>query len=177
MITVLRIGHRPQRDKRITTHVCLVARAFGADAVIVDTPDSTLKETVEDVVKEWGGDFSITFQPWKRVLKSWKGKIVHLTMYGLPIEDKIAEIRENDSILVVVGAEKVPPQLYEAADFNISITSQPHSEVAALAVFLDRCFQGAQLRKDFGGNLKIIPSERKKLFRDIANQNRKAKII
>jgi tRNA (cytidine56-2'-O)-methyltransferase len=177
MITVLRIGHRPQRDKRITTHVCLVARAFGADAVIVDTPDNQLKETIEDVVNTWGGDFSISFQSWKKALKSWKGDIVHLTMYGLPVEDEITDIRQCDSLLVVVGAEKVPRQIYQEADYNISITSQPHSEVAALAVFLDRYFQGAQLRKDFEGNLKILPSDGKKLFRDIANQNSKAKII
>ncbi|MBU7043257.1 MAG: tRNA (cytidine(56)-2'-O)-methyltransferase [Theionarchaea archaeon] len=177
MITVLRIGHRPQRDKRITTHVCLVARAFGADSVVVDTPDTQLRETVDDVVKNWGGTFSLTFQSWRTTLKSWKGTIVHLTMYGMPVDEKIEEIREKDPLLVVVGAEKVPRQLYEQADYNISITSQPHSEVAALAVFLDRYFQGVQLQKDFDGNLKIIPSDGKKLFRGIANQNRKAKVI
>lgn len=177
MITVLRIGHRPQRDKRITTHVCLVARAFGADSVVVDTPDTQLRETIEDVVTNWGGTFSLTFQSWRTTVKSWKGAIVHLTMYGLPVDEKIEEIREKDPLLVVVGAEKVPKQLYEQADYNISITSQPHSEVAALAVFLDRYFQGVQLQRDFNGNLKIIPSEGKKLFRGIANQNRKAKVI
>ena len=39
MITILRIGHRISRDKRITTHVALVARAFGADNILVDTKD------------------------------------------------------------------------------------------------------------------------------------------
>ncbi len=29
MIAVLRLGHRPERDKRITTHVALTSRAFG----------------------------------------------------------------------------------------------------------------------------------------------------
>jgi tRNA (cytidine56-2'-O)-methyltransferase len=38
-ITVLRLGHRPQRDMRVTTHVALVARAFGADAVILTVKD------------------------------------------------------------------------------------------------------------------------------------------
>ena len=36
MIIVLRIGHRIGRDKRITTHVALVARAFGANKIIID---------------------------------------------------------------------------------------------------------------------------------------------
>ena len=35
MITVLRLDHRLGRDTRITTHVCLTARAFGADKVIL----------------------------------------------------------------------------------------------------------------------------------------------
>lgn len=177
MITVLRMGHRPQRDKRITTHVCLVARAFGADSIIVDKPDERLKETVDQVVEQWGGTFSVTFQPWRAVLKTWEGTITHLTMYGLPLQEKISEIRRLDNILVVVGAEKVPRAVFERADYNISVTNQPHSEVAALALFLDRYFQGTQLQKDFKGKLKIIPTERTKLFNNIANQERKAKII
>lgn len=171
------MGHRPQRDKRITTHVCLVARAFGADNVIVDKPDEQLKETVDKVVEQWGGTFSVTFQPWRTVLKTWEGTIAHLTMYGLPLQEKIAEIRELDHILVVIGAEKVHRDVFERADYNISVTSQPHSEVAALALFLDRYYQGTQLQKDFGGKLSIIPSEKNKLFNSIANQERKAKII
>jgi tRNA (cytidine56-2'-O)-methyltransferase len=31
LLAVFRLGHRVQRDKRLTTHVALVARAFGAD--------------------------------------------------------------------------------------------------------------------------------------------------
>ena len=30
-LSVLRLGHRRQRDKRITSHLGLTARAFGAD--------------------------------------------------------------------------------------------------------------------------------------------------
>jgi tRNA (cytidine56-2'-O)-methyltransferase len=177
MITVLRMGHRPQRDKRITTHVCLVARAFGATSIIIDRPDEGLKETVHHMVEQWGGTFSIEFNSWRKVLKAWEGTIVHLTMYGLPVEEKISEIRDSGPILIVVGAEKVPREVFDRADFNISVTSQPHSEVAALALFLDRYFQGTELQKDFGGSLRIIPSEKNKLFNSIANQKRRAKVI
>ncbi|MGI0148094.1 MAG: tRNA (cytidine(56)-2'-O)-methyltransferase, partial [Thermoplasmata archaeon] len=38
-VTVLRLGHRPSRDKRVTTHVALVARAFGAAGILVDVAD------------------------------------------------------------------------------------------------------------------------------------------
>lgn len=177
MITVLRMGHRPQRDKRITTHICLVARAFGADNVIIDRKDLALEKTVQKVVQQWGGTFTITFSPWRSVLNTWQGPIVHLTMYGLPLEEKSAELKALDPLLIVVGAEKVPHELFERATYNISVTSQPHSEVAALALFLDRYFQGAELRREFGGSLQIVPTERGKLFKDVANQRREAKII
>jgi len=89
MITVLRIGHRPERDKRITTHVALVARAFGADKIIVDKDDEKLKNTVERVTQKFGGNFTIEFNDWRKYLKDYNGKVVHLTMYGIPYEKKI----------------------------------------------------------------------------------------
>jgi Uncharacterized protein conserved in archaea len=89
MITVLRIGHRPERDKRITTHVALVARAFGADKIIVDKDDDKLKNTVERVTQKFGGNFTIEFNDWRKYLKDYNGKVVHLTMYGIPYEKKL----------------------------------------------------------------------------------------
>ena len=161
LIAVLRMGHRPQRDKRITTHVCLVARAFGADGVFLWRKDEKIKENMDKLRKTWGGDFFVEFKSYKKVLSEWKGIIIHLTMYGEKI-DKIDEIREkckDKDILIVVGAEKVPPEVYEKADYNISIGSQPHSEVAALAVFLDRFFKGRYLYREFeDAKMKIIPS-------------------
>ena len=34
-VIILRLGHRPERDKRITTHVALTARAFGAEGMLL----------------------------------------------------------------------------------------------------------------------------------------------
>lgn len=163
LIAVLRIGHRPQRDKRITTHVCLVARAFGADGIFVWRKDEKIKENLDKLVKAWGGDFFVDFKNYKKVLNEWKGMIVHLTMYGEKI-DKIGEIRnKSKDILIVVGAEKVPPEVYEKANYNISVGSQPHSEVAALAVFLDRLFEGKNLYKKFeDAEMEIVPSPKGK---------------
>ena len=49
------------------------------------------------------------------------------------------------------------------SDFNVSIGNQPHSECAALAVFLDRFFAGEELAKDFGeAKMRIVPSARGK---------------
>ena len=171
MIVVLRLGHRPERDKRITTHVALTARAFGADKIIIAAEeDDHVKESVEDVVKRWGGPFEIEFNPsWKKIMREWKGRgtIVHLTMYGIHIDDALPAIREElkagKDIMVVVGAEKVPREVYEMADYNVAVGNQPHSEVAALAVFLDRLLEGEGLRKEFqNARLRIIPQERGK---------------
>jgi tRNA (cytidine56-2'-O)-methyltransferase len=91
-------------------------------------------------------------------MKSWKGKTVHLTMYGESLNDKIGELRKEKDLLIIVGAEKVPSEVYRNADFNISVSGQPHSEVAALAVFLDRLFEGKELGKKFpGARLRIVP--------------------
>ena len=59
MITILRIGHRISRDKRITTHVALVARAFGADNILIDSIDKKIEESVNSTCDRFGGDFKI----------------------------------------------------------------------------------------------------------------------
>jgi tRNA (cytidine56-2'-O)-methyltransferase len=52
-------------------------------------------------------------------------------------------------------------------DYNIAVGNQPHSEVAALAILLDRIFDGKQFSRDFRGRKKIVPQERgKKVIED-----------
>ncbi len=163
MITVLRIGHRISRDKRITTHVALVARAFGADKIIIDTKDNKIEDNVRSICARFGGDFKIeSGVDKKKIIKEWGGVIVHLTMYGEKLNKSIDEIGKNKDLLIVIGAEKVPPQIYEMADFNVSVGNQPHSEVAALAVFLDRYNMGRWNEKQFNGKIEIIPSNKGK---------------
>ena len=71
-------------------------------------------------------------------------------------------------ILVVVGAEKVPIAIYEKADYNVSIGSQPHSEVSALAILLDRIQNGQQFDKKFNGSKRIIiPSKNGKNVQEV----------
>src|SRR2546426_7410920 len=82
-VTVLRLGHRPARDKRVTTHVCLAARAFGADRVLVSTKDAALERTVAALVAKFGGAFRVeTGVPWRRVLRDWRGAEGHPPLYG-----------------------------------------------------------------------------------------------
>jgi len=168
-VTVLRLAHRARRDHRVTTHCALVSRAFGADAFVFSGDrDSSIIISVNDVVKRWGGPFDISYTAsWRRWLSKihGKAKIVHLTMYGQELEKVIPKVRKfKDDLIVIIGGEKVPREVYELANFNVSVTLQPHSEVAGIAVFLDRLFSGKELVKSFVKQMiKIIPQERGKL--------------
>lgn len=146
-VVVFRLGHRYIRDKRVSTHVALVARAFGADGVVMSARDESVEESARKITERWGGEFFVTNADWKKFIKSWRGTVVHLTMYGMPVDDVIGEIRkEEKDVLIVVGSEKVPGEIFKLAHYNVAITSQPHSEVAALALFLDRLFEGKELK-------------------------------
>jgi ABC-type nitrate/sulfonate/bicarbonate transport system ATPase subunit len=115
-IYILRLGHRPERDKRVTTHVALTARAFGAKGIYVSTKDEELERSVRSVVDRFGGDFEITTGvKWKQFLKDFEGTSVHLTMYGTHVDDAMPQVRDaaTEKMLIVVGAEKVPPEVYQ----------------------------------------------------------------
>ena len=163
-VVVLRLGHRPGRDERMTTHVGLTARALGADRVCFEAEAAGAGETVAEVTDRFGGPFDTEMLDSPRaLLRDWEGSVAHLTMYGLPIGEVQEEIREThrengEPLLVVVGAEKVPFSVYERADWNLGVTNQPHSEVAALAVFLDRLFEGRELDREWeGATRRVVP--------------------
>jgi len=173
-VYVLRLGHRIERDKRVSTHVGLVARAFGASGIIyAGDRDDEMMSSVINVVDRWGGDgFKVSYtQSWRKIIEDWRvggGCVVHLTMYGIPVDDVIELIRRCRDILVIVGSEKVPREVYQLSDYNVSIGSQPHSEVAALAIFLDRLFQGRELKIIYtDAKIAIIPSPRGKAVLNI----------
>jgi tRNA (cytidine56-2'-O)-methyltransferase len=175
-VSVLRIGHRLVRDDRITTHAALVSRALGSDKIYMTEVDHSINETLEEIAKRWGGkyDFAIEIiEDWRKVIKDWKkegGKVVLLTMYGINIDNRINQLRKEDRVLVIIGAEKVPREIYDLSDYNIAIGNQPHSEIAALAIFLDRIFSGKELKKDFrGAKLKIIPMVKGKMVKEMEN--------
>jgi len=171
-IVVLRLGHRLERDKRVTTHVGLVGRALGARGMLLASDDKSVERSIKKVTNRWGGDFFVqTGVAWSDEIKRWKqkgGKVCHLTMYGENILDVIDEIRaeankEKARIMVVVGAEKVPYEVFEAADWNIAVGNQPHSEIAALALFLDYLQEGKELKALFEhAELEIVPTRKGK---------------
>src|SRR3990170_1053883 len=118
---VLRIGQRVVRDDRVTTHVALVARAFGASKIYMNEVN------------------------------------------GENINKLITSLQKEENILIVVGAEKVPREVYDFADYNVAIGNQPHSEISALAVLLDRIQEGSQFLTKFENPAReIIPTKRGK---------------
>jgi tRNA (cytidine56-2'-O)-methyltransferase len=158
-IVVLRVGHRIDRDRRVTTHVGLCSRALGAQGMLLAASDRSLVSTIRDVVKRWGGNFWIRDQVnWRQEIAKWKhdrGTVVHLTMYGQNLPNVINHL-ETERLMVVVGAEKVPPDLFKLADYNVAITNQPHSEIAALSIFLDHVQRGQELTAEFSGRTRIV---------------------
>ncbi|QKG93204.1 tRNA (cytidine(56)-2'-O)-methyltransferase [Halorubrum salinarum] len=173
-VVVLRYGHRPGRDDRMTTHVGLTARALGADRVILPDNAGQSAETVRDITDRFGGPFAVELRDdQKAIVRDFEGVVVHLTMYGERVQDVEAAVRKAvgldepevvgeasppRDLLVVVGGEKVPWALYERADFNVGVTNQPHSEVAGLAVFLDRLFEGAELDREWAdADRRVVP--------------------
>jgi len=181
-IEILRLSHRLPRDERISTHVALVARAFGASSVTyTGQHDAGFELSVSRICENWGGrtqdggGFSIQYvKSAVSFIKARKREgyaILHLTMYGLPLQDALPFVKGRDRLLIIVGSEQVPGEIYALADSNVSVTNQPHSEVAALAITLDRLMEGKELGSggsdagfDFGGKVRIVPCERGKRF-------------
>lgn len=170
-IHILRLGHRLPRDERITTHVALVSRAFGAGAITYSGQhDGSLESTVSRIAENWGGKFPVSYSKnFISVIKDYKKKgftVLHLTMYGVPLPEMEKKIKTRKKILVVVGAERVPMEVYELSDYNIAVTNQPHSEVAALAMVLDRLQKGKELERNFDrkfkGKIRVEPNEKGK---------------
>jgi tRNA (cytidine56-2'-O)-methyltransferase len=173
-VVVLRLSHRPSRDKRVSTHLLLAARTFGAKrAYYSGTQDPSLEESIRKITADWGGDFTLEYAgSWKKILIGWKGKIVHLTMYGLPYQDVVNEIRtESSPKLIIVGGAKVPGEVYREADWNVAVTGQPHSEVSALALFLHEFYQGRELLLEFpGARLTVIPQANGKKLKTVSKR-------
>jgi len=161
-VWILRLGHRLPRDERISTHCGLVARAFGSEGIIFSgQEDKGLLESIQRITNKWGGLFEVRYEKnWENVIKNFKSQgyyTVLLTMYGINLPDIIDKVRKKVNLLVIVGSEKVPGDVYGLCDAQVAVGNQPHSEIAALAIFLDRYFKGECLNKEFSGKIKVMP--------------------
>ena len=84
-------------------------------------------------------------------------------MYGLPLQREAKRLGKKKKILLVIGSQKVEKQVYEQCDANISVTGQPHSEIAAVAVALDWLQNGKELGKRFPkAKIRVVPQSRGK---------------
>ena len=80
-------------------------------------------------------------------------------MYGAPYQNVTPTIRRDRPLVVIVGGAKVPSEVFQISQYNLAVGNQPHSEVAALALFLDAWYgTGSIPRKLDGGELIINPS-------------------
>jgi tRNA (cytidine56-2'-O)-methyltransferase len=135
--------------------------------------DQGLVKSINKAVAKWGGGFTVEYvRSWRSFLSNWKsnGKSVHLTMYGEDVRRIIGDIRDCDSDLaIIVGSQKVPREIYEIADWNVSITNQPHSEVSALAVFMHMLLAEAEFDLEFeSAKIRVVPSKRGKRVASLA---------
>ncbi|MDR3223127.1 MAG: tRNA (cytidine(56)-2'-O)-methyltransferase [Methanobrevibacter sp.] len=163
-IEVLRLNHRKKRDTRISTHVCLTARAFGASKIyLTGEEDVKLMENVKDLVKRWGGSFEISYnKSYMNIIEEYQnngGEVIHLTMYGIQVQNVVKDIQKSiKDKLIVVGGSRVPTKVYKKADYNVSITNQPHSEVSSLAIFQHMLLDGKEFDINFDNSVfEIIP--------------------
>lgn len=166
MLRVLRLGHRIFRDQRITTHCGLVARALGARGFAYSGQhDAEVEASLQRAAQQWGGPFEASYvSDDVAAIKQWKrsgGRVAHLTMYGLPFQRELGRLRKARKLLVVVGGEKVPGAVYQLADWNIAVTSQPHSEVAALGILLWE-LSGRKEPRLRSARVRIVPQARGK---------------
>ena len=169
-VIILRLGYRLGRDPRITTHLALVARALGANKFLFSgDEDKRLSENISSVNERFGGEMVVGHlkspMAWlKKFVRegvdgSLPGTAVHLTMYGAPYQNVTPTIRRDRPLVVIVGGAKVPSEVFQISQYNLAVGNQPHSEVAALALFLDGWYgTGSISRKMDGGELIINPS-------------------
>ena len=169
MIEVLRLTHRIRRDPRLSSHVALTSRAFLADKICYSGDhDAAFESSINNTVNRFGCGFEILYV--KDAIKLVQKRkeqgflIVHLTMYGLELDKEINKIKKSKNILIIVGSQRVEPEYYELADYNISVTNQPISEVAALALFLHMLKEGKEFISEFkNAKLTIKPNKRGKV--------------
>lgn len=159
-LDVLRLGYRKGRDPRITTHLALVARAMGADGfLLAGDEDKEMFENLESVSERFGGSLETSHVKGMGHLKKHVqdgGVAVHLTMYGEPFRKAIPKIRRDRPVVIVVGGAKVPGDVYKICQHNVAVGNQPHSEVAALALFMDAWFGESASEKKFEDARLII---------------------
>ncbi|MDE1832845.1 MAG: tRNA (cytidine(56)-2'-O)-methyltransferase [Candidatus Micrarchaeota archaeon] len=158
MITVLSIG---EGDYRVRLNMCLTARAFGAAKIVfIGRRDGRISKYIARLNSKWGGMFKVDFSSNAgNTIRSFsKYKKIYLTMFGTPLKQVEYMLKTYKNILLIVTARDWEGQLAKLTDFNVSITNQPHAQVASIAIFLHEFFNGRELAIQFqNAKYKAIP--------------------
>jgi len=174
MITILVVG---KNSYERNLDIALTARAFGAaEVVYTSEKDPKLVKHIKSIVNKWGGTFSVDFvKNWKKYIKEKRNyKTFYLTMYGKALDSTHSLIRDYKNILLVVSSADVNTYLMKNADFNISVTTQPHCEASAIAIFLHYFYEGRELAIHFeNAKYKVVPSERNVKVEHVKNKSNK----
>ncbi|EQD48684.1 tRNA 2'-O-methylase [mine drainage metagenome] len=163
MLNVLVIG-KPSYEKIVD--LCLIARAFGASGIVFTSEDKRLESKSQrfckDICDKWGGKFSVSFTAnWKSYLREKRNyKTIYLTRYGIPMKQMEYTIRTYKNVLAIVSFSEKIKELYTIADFNISITSQPHTTASSITALLRTYYHDRELSMHFeNAKYKIIPEQ------------------
>ncbi len=99
---------------------------------------------------------------YKKVLDSASNyKKVYLTRYGTPLQGVLYSMRTYRNLFLIVTEQEAFKTMFSYADFGVSITDQPHSSSAAVAIFLHEFYSGRELAMHFeNARYKIVPSSR-----------------
>lgn len=161
LIHVLVIGKGSYENN---LYLALTARALGASAItITGRKDRKILKHISSTNRKWGGRFSVSFtNDYRKILKgSNRYKKVYLTRYGLPLNKFSYVLRTYKNILLIVTLRENPGTIHNLSDFNISISDQPHSASASVAIFLHDFFGGRELAMHFeNAKYKVVPKER-----------------
>lgn len=148
----------------VNLNMCLTARALGAAEIIfIGRKDQRLPRYMGAVNAKWGGSFKVKFMGrYAEAIKSASRYAkVNLTRFGVPLKQKIYQLRTYKNILLIVSLKDEAGPIHRLSDFNISISSQPHSCTASIAVFLHEFYNGRELAMHFeNARFKVIPKER-----------------
>ncbi len=160
MISVLVVG---KPGYALCVDLALAARAFGAQQIVFTTQrDAKLERHFKAIAAKWGGTFEVLFT------RNWVGfvgerrnyKSVYLTQFGLPFA-KVAPMVKTYKNLVVIISTDGAKGVINHSDFNVSISTQPHVTISALAIFLHEFFSGRELAMHFeNARYKVEPSAR-----------------
>lgn len=161
MIRILAIG---KASFESNAELCLTARAFGASGVTFSCEkDPKLIRRINLVSGRWGGEFTVDFQSdYRKALESFSNyKKVYLTRYGTPLQDILPVMKTYRNLLLIITEKEASKTAFSHADFSISITDQPHSGSAAVAIFLHEFYSGRELAVHFeNARYKIVPADR-----------------